>query len=187
MVHVSESLPDGIVKLPETLSVDSAVPIHLRLAKDSDAEAFYQMTDTYRAQLGEYQQWAVDATPASIRDAVKWSITEIEAERMARYRIVLDETDAMIGEVSFYNRTGNHTQMGYFVIEPYQGKGIISASARSLIQYGFDSWGLESIELDIRKGHTRSEYVAQAIGATLTDRFATEGDLGRRVWEIHKS
>ncbi|MBY5991118.1 GNAT family N-acetyltransferase [Ferrimonas balearica] len=63
--------------------------------------------------------------------------------------------------------------LGYWVAQPHQGRGLVTRSARGIIDYGFQALALEKVELRCAEGNLRSRAVAERLGFTL------EGTLRR--------
>src|SRR5699024_11837667 len=51
----------------------------------------------------------------------------------------------------------NVGKMGYFLAEPFQQKGIMSRAYNAVIDYGFETLGLNRIEAYIADGNERSK------------------------------
>ena len=61
------------------------------------------------------------------------------------------------------------TEIGYWLEEKYQGKGIITKSCRAVIEYAFEQMGVNRIEIKCGVGNKRSIHVPKRLG------FAFEG------------
>jgi len=71
----------------------------------------------------------------------------------------------------------NHsTSIGYWLGESYQGRGIITRSCRTLIDYGFGRLGFNRIEIRCATGNTKSRAVPERLG------FFEEGTLRAAEW-----
>lgn len=79
------------------------------------------------------------------------------------------------GQVSFnsWNLKNYKADLGYWLAEPFTGKGIMTKSVRAMIQYGFDVVGLHRIELLCAVQNTRSCAIAERLS------FTHEGILRR--------
>lgn len=82
----------------------------------------------------------------------------------------------MIGlkDFDFINRK---TEIGYWLSEQYQGKGIVTRSCAALIDYAFDRLDLYRIQLNAAVGNNKSQAVALRLG------FTQEGII--RSGELH--
>lgn len=71
------------------------------------------------------------------------------------------------------------TEIGYWLSEKYQHKGIVTRAARAMIDYAFDQLKLNRIQLKAATGNFKSQRVAERLGFTLegTER---EGELHQR-------
>lgn len=63
--------------------------------------------------------------------------------------------------------------LGYWLAEPYQGRGVVTRAARGLVRYGFEQMDLEKVELRCADQNAQSCAVATRLGLTL------EGTLRR--------
>lgn len=82
-------------------------------------------------------------------------------------------------EVDHYNRK---TELGYWIIREYTGKGIITRSVSALIDYAFSELEMMRIQIKVAIGNTRSALVPERLGFVfegiersgerLSDRFA---------------
>lgn len=61
------------------------------------------------------------------------------------YAIALAQTNAMIGAVDLHNLTESQAELGYWVGEPYWGKGYCTEAAEAMIRFAFTKLSLELI------------------------------------------
>lgn len=62
------------------------------------------------------------------------------------FAIVLKERNELIGEISLHlNNTGNMAELGYWIGEPFWGKGFATEAARAVLQFGFSRLALDCI------------------------------------------
>lgn len=70
----------------------------------------------------------------------------------------------------------NVGKMGYFLAEPFQQKGIMSRAYNAVIDYGFETLGLNRIEAYIADGNERSKALLRRFG------FTEEGKIRQAEW-----
>lgn len=56
------------------------------------------------------------------------------------------------------------TEIGYWLSEPYQHKGIITNSCKSLIDFVFDKMDFNRIQIKVAKGNLKSQRVPKRLG-----------------------
>jgi len=99
-----------------------------------------------------------------------------------------DKTDAtfaiyfqslFVGVIGLKNTdpANKKTEIGYWLSESYQHRGIITLSCKALINYAFDRMHLNRIQLKAATGNIKSQQVAQRLG------FSKEGI--ERNGELH--
>ncbi|HEV7930120.1 MAG TPA: GNAT family N-acetyltransferase, partial [Nitrosospira sp.] len=81
----------------------------------------------------------------------------------------------LVGNVVLHSFHNNYAELGYWRIdEPeVRGKGIVTRSAREVINMGLGHMGLAVVGIEIRPDNVSSRHVAERLGATflaLTDR-----------------
>jgi len=70
------------------------------------------------------------------------------------------------------------TDIGYWLGEQYQSKGLVSQACRALIDYAFYTLDLNRIEISARADNTRSRTVAERLGFTLEGTFRQTRRVG---------
>lgn len=92
--------------------------------------------------------------------------TKLEANEGINWAITLKEDKKMIGIIGHYRIQPEHyrAEIGYILLPEFHGKGIISEAVIEVINYGFNSMGLNSIEAIIDPKNTASEKVLQKTG-----------------------
>ena len=142
--------------------------LSLRQRQPEDAAEMFALTDANRADLREWMPWldgctSAEATRRSIQSTLR------HAEEGVGLAAAIREDGRIVGVVSFNeihrsNRTGH---LGYWLGAAHRGRGIATAACRALMQYGFDTLGLNRIVLAAATGNTRSRALAARLGLRL--------------------
>lgn len=177
---------------PSTLTVSSCTDIYLRLLALEDADELYELIDADREHLQTFQRWTRDVTRESLTKTISDNLEKAAADEWLQYRIMFRESsgDRIIGNITFYNHDAVHNvaNLGYWIAQPYEGKGYVYAAAQTALAYAFKEWGVRKVVLVIDAENERSEHLAEKLGAKLTDRLEREEIHGQtyndRVWEI---
>ncbi len=77
-----------------------------------------------------------------------------------------EEFAGLIGfnEIDWLNRK---TEIGYWLAKKMQGKGIVTACVRKLIQYGYQKLKLNRIQIKVAIGNTKSSAIPKRLGFVL--------------------
>jgi ribosomal-protein-serine acetyltransferase len=145
-----------------TLRVDHE--LELRLLAERHADELFALIDANREHLRRWLPW-VDGT-RSADDTRAFLKTALEAFTAGReyvcgiwYRGQLAGTMGL--DVDTQSMRG---EIGYWVAEPFQGRGVITRAARALTSAGFADLGLNRIAILCAIGNDRSSAVAERLG-----------------------
>lgn len=83
--------------------------------------------------------------------------------------------------LDFYNR---QTSMGYFLAKKAEGKGIITRSAKALIDYSFFGLQLNRVEIRAGEQNKRSRAIPERIGFTLEGKIRQGENLRGQFHDI---
>ena len=123
--------------------------------------------------------------------AEAWFSTHQQAwdERQAiTYAIFLKETSKLIGAVGLLGVQGNEGGIGYWIGEPYWGRGFATEATQALISFCFETLKLNRIEAEYLISNPASGRVMQKAGMSykeskiIKDRDGHDGKLN--VYEI---
>ncbi|MFG3053642.1 GNAT family N-acetyltransferase [Kitasatospora sp. NPDC048239] len=149
-----------------------AVPLadnaEMRPLEPWQAPEFLAHIDRAREHTGVWIPWATRSTDLESARATLQGFADKQASDTGRlYGIWLDGT--LIGGVMFvqFSTTAESCELGVWTEPAGEGRGLISAAVRHLIDYAFTTRGLHRIEWYNAVGHTRSRAVAQRMGMTL--------------------
>jgi ribosomal-protein-serine acetyltransferase len=136
----------------------------LRSLEPGDAEAVFTVIDANREHLRRWFPW-VDPTvsPAETRAFIersRASETDIEAVGIwveGRYA----------GNIGLrVDPMSNHGEIGYWLAETFEGRGLVTKGCRALIEHGLRELGLHRIEIRAAPQNVRSRAVAERLGFT---------------------
>ena len=89
------------------------------------------------------------------------------------FETVIVEGDRIIGAIGYHGVDWRHrnTSIGYWLAEGHQGRGIMTAAVRALVEHAFDGWKLHRVEISAAPDNVRSRAIAERLG------FREEGVL----------
>jgi len=154
--------------------------IELRLLQEHHVAEFYAWQMENSEHLRRWLDWPLDEN-YSIEDSrgfIKRWLNRFADNN--GFEAGIWYQGKLIGEVSVDRIEWQNklAEMGYSLGAEYQGRGIVTACMRVLIDYAFDELKLNRVELRCAAENLKSRAVAERLG------FTQEGEL-RESWLIH--
>ncbi|MEI6352432.1 MAG: GNAT family protein [Candidatus Nomurabacteria bacterium] len=150
--------------------------IELRLRSLEDVESSFAVTRKNINHLKTFLNWATDNF--SIEDSEKFIIACEEGfVNEKNLDLGIFYQGKIIGSCGFHTIRKNNkvAEIGYWIDEDFQGKGIISKCVKALVVYGFEELGLNRIQILCATENKASGAVAIKCG------FKLEGTLRKNV------
>lgn len=146
----------------------------VRPYEEADAPLLFPLasnSNTTRFTLWEHHKSLVD-TEHFVRDYARSRYAEGVPEPMA-IAFKSDPECKPIGSVGcFWHSQPNHVmELGYWLAEPYWGRGLIAEAAQALMRYCFAEFEVQRIQARVIEGNAASIRVLEKIG------FQFEGTL----------
>ena len=131
------------------------------------APMLFAMIDRNRDHLKRFFGW-VDATK-EVKDSevfIQKSIEAFESKKQVPLQIWYQ--DKFVGLIDFHgiNEKNKLAQVGYWIDKEYEGKGIVSKACELLFKYGFETLGLNRIEIECNVENARSSAIPKRFGFT---------------------
>ena len=152
--------------------------IELRLHQDRHAEELFSLVDRNRAYLREWLPW-LDGT-TTLDDESNFVMASLESFAQGEaltlgiwYQGRLAGTIGILG-IKASSRKG---EIGYWISEDQQGKGLITRTCAALVPYGFNELGLNRIVIRAAVANSRSRAVPERLG------FTYEGTERQSEWQ----
>ncbi|RYD54518.1 MAG: N-acetyltransferase [Sphingobacteriales bacterium] len=141
--------------------------IQLEPLDNKHAAPFFRIVEESRAYLREWLPWVDFMLSADHFDLfIQGAKRRTEQKMEVSYAIVFE--GEVVGRIGlFYIHEHNKiASIGYWIGQQYQGKGIITASCKKLITYGFNILGLNRIEIKCGVGNSKSTAIPERLGFT---------------------
>lgn len=120
-------------------------------------------------------------TLESLEDAdgiIDWITDRFATRRGIRWAIILKTSGDhnLIGTCGYnhWSERGHYASIGYDLMSPYWGQGITPEAVGAMLDFGFNTLGLNRVEADVTIGNTASSRVLTKLG------FTFEGVLRQR-------
>ncbi|MEK4651729.1 GNAT family N-acetyltransferase [Niallia sp. FSL W8-0954] len=151
----------------------------LRMFRLDDAEQFFQLTMKNKAYLKEWLGWldytrTVEDTKENIRQRLQ-EIIEMGGYPKSTAILYKGKIAGTIG-FNVINRTSKIGEIGYWLGEEYQGKGIMTKACQAIIHYGFTELKLNRIQIAAASENKKSRALPERLG------FTEEGIIRQAEW-----
>lgn len=164
----------------DRISADLGSGVLLRPVEDADVAELFRLVDANREHLRAWLPW-LDATRVEA-DLRAWADAEREGAAAGRsVQFVIVDEGWIAGVVGFHEIDWEHGQveLGYWLAEDRQGRGLMTRAAAELARIAFEELGLNRIGIKTATGNARSRAVPVRLG------FRHEGVIreGERLYD----
>lgn len=139
--------------------------LELRLLESKDADAAILEIQASRDYLARWLPW-VELTHSAddYRNFIKFTRDEFAKE--SSYHFGLFEDGCFIGGFSIIkvNRNDNKVELGYWLGEGHQKRGIITRTVEAVTDFVFKEWDVHRIEIHVADVNTPSRKVPERLG-----------------------
>lgn len=151
--------------------------LKLKILMPYDDEILFKLVDKNRDYLREWLPWLDEVTSsADIRAFVNNSYKRMSDNEGFDLGIVYK--NSLIGVIGFHNydKLNKNISLGFWIDEKYSRKGLITKTCKYLINYAFDRFNMNSVEIHTAKNNVKSKSVAEKLG------FFLEGEVDNAEW-----
>ena len=143
--------------------------VYMRMSEMRDFAQWASLREQSRAFLTPLEPlWPLDdLTRASFRYRVRRHGEEMARDEAFSFFVFRDEDDALLGGLSFGHVRRGVSQaatLGYWMGEPYAGKGYMTRAVRAAVAYGFERQGLHRIEAACLPNNEPSKRLLERVG-----------------------
>lgn len=144
--------------------------VQLRSLTEADVTELYALIEANRSYLAPWMPWAAGQTADGTAEFVRKSIKQEADDDGFQVAVIVDGAIAgVLGhEVDRENRT---TTIGYWLAEDQQGRGLMTAAVKRLLEHAFDELRLNRVGIEVAPNNPRSRALAERLG------FREEGVL----------
>lgn len=140
--------------------------ILLKQVELSDAEDIFKTIDSQRSYLGKWLPFV--AISLSIENTV-FFIDRMLEDTNDNYVFVIHYNGVFAGLIGFKgnDKQNKRTEIGYWLSENYQKKGIVTQSVKSMCEFAFDELRMNRIQIRCAVGNMPSKKIPQKLGFVL--------------------
>ncbi|MEM6855968.1 MAG: GNAT family protein [Planctomycetota bacterium] len=145
------------------IKLDEAVSMRLLAAED--APEFFDLIDRNRGSIGPWMDWVAEAkTVEQVAEARRAVWRDYEARTKLELGII--ENQRIVGAIGLHGLDDPHgsAELGYWLAQDAQGRGLMTRAARSMVEHGFAEYGLHRVYLTADTANARSIALAERLG-----------------------
>ena len=139
--------------------------VFLRLLEERHAPAAFAAVERDRAYLRKWLPWVDQTTEVDYTaNFIKMSLEQFARnDGLAAGIWCGDELVGTIGthKIDWLNR---RVEIGYWIAQRFQGRGIVTAACRALIDHAFSEWKLNRVEIHCASANDKSCAIAKRLG-----------------------
>jgi ribosomal-protein-serine acetyltransferase len=148
-----------------TITIDNT--LKLELITENHAQPIFDMVDANRAHLRPWLPF-VDRmqTVEFAQNFVKGCLQRNKDGN--EYAFVIVENSTVIGRIGVYKIDGQNKigEIGYWIVEGFQGKGIVVKSCKAIIDFCFSNLQLNRIEIKCGTENLKSKTIPEKLNFT---------------------
>lgn len=151
--------------------------LELRLLHLEHAAELFALTERNRVYLRTWLPWLDTVTTvADTENYIRTTLSNFACTQAFMAGIWTDEK--LIGVVGHNTINWDHriSQLGYWLAEEHQGKGVMSRALRSVVAQGFSQLEINRFVVTVATENRRSRAVPERLG------FMLEGTLRQAEW-----
>lgn len=139
--------------------------IELRLLQDEHAKMLFELVQNNRVYLREWLPWLdVNTKVEDTRRFIGFSKKQFEDKNGFQTGIWYKGQLCGVIGLLYINWGNSNAGIGYWMAEALQGKGIMTKSCKSLIDYLFDELELHRVEIRCAENNIKSRSIPERLG-----------------------
>ena len=153
---------------PDFFSIPVRAGIDLRLLEERHAQEAFWLVDRNRDYLSRWLHWVqTTRTPADTLSFIRLCQRESVTNVALALGIFVDGSYS--GQIGYHHHDWQNkkSEIGYWLAERLQGRGIVTDCCRALLDHGFDRLGLNRVEIRCAVGNEPSRRVPERLGFVL--------------------
>jgi ribosomal-protein-serine acetyltransferase len=152
--------------------------LELRLLTEAHSSLLFRLINRNRAMLRQWLPW-VDGTRSldDTRRFIRFGLRQHAKRNGLHAGVWVEQQLAGIISFNYLDQGKRQTEIGYWLGQDFQGRGLMSAACRAMIHYAFTRLGLERIEIRCAAANSRSRAIPERLG------FEQEGIIPQLEWQ----
>lgn len=149
----------------------------LCMLEERHAQELYDLVDANRAHLRAWLPWVdYEKSVEDSRTFIKHTLQQFASNEGFQLGIWYQEQLAGVIGYHAINWSSRKVEIGYWLAESFQGKGLMTKACKTLVTYAFGELGLNKVSIECATGNNRSCAIPKRLG------FTQEGILRDSEW-----
>jgi ribosomal-protein-serine acetyltransferase len=137
---------------------------HLRLLEEADADELQALIEANRDHLARWLAWAAEQTHADTLDFIRKAREQLDAKDGFQQAVVCDAEMAGVAGFVGVDWVNRSTGIGYWLAEDRQGQGTMTRAVAALVDYAFEVFELNRVEIRAAVENRRSRAIPERLG-----------------------
>jgi ribosomal-protein-serine acetyltransferase len=144
----------------------------LKLVTPEDAPKIFDLADQGREYLSEWMPW-VDTTRAVADTEGFIRRAQDQMRRGEGFHACVEYRGLVAGAIGYVylDPRNRRTELGYWLGESFQGRGIMTRACRRLVDFAFESMDLHRVEIRVDVDNRKSRAIPERLGFAQEARF----------------
>lgn len=137
----------------------------LRMIVPEDAERLDALIEGSREHIREWSAWLkIDRSIENTREFIGRNLANYNENK--GFAVAIWHRGEMAGQIeyNYFDWENRKTELGLWLGETFQGKGLATRSCRVLIGHAFDQLNLEGVEMHCGVDNLKSRRIAEKLG-----------------------
>jgi ribosomal-protein-serine acetyltransferase len=142
--------------------------VYLRVLEERHAAEVFAVVDRERKHLREWLPWVDMST--EVEDTLNFIKTSLKQfAGNDGFSAGIWSGDEFIGGIGTHKIDWlcRRVEIGYWIAQKYQGRGIVTDASRVVIDHAFDEWKLNRVEIHCATGNAKSCAIPKRLGFQL--------------------
>ncbi|MEZ8643893.1 GNAT family N-acetyltransferase [Vibrio cyclitrophicus] len=157
--------------------------IELFLVHENFAKEYSRLAAENREYLSQWLEWPRHcSTEEDFNKFAQGSLVKHASGTSMNCAIFY--RNELVGNIGFNKilRSVGRVEIGYWLAEKFQGKGIINRSCSFLINYAFTELSVEKVQISAAEENISSRSVCERLGMTLEGTLSNQEKVGESIY-----
>ena len=138
--------------------------VGLRLLEERDAAELAQVVEENRESLSRWLPWVAANTEQSSLEFIRLTRRQLADNGTVNTTITVGGRIAGMVGFRWIDWDNQSAELGYWLAEPYRGRGVMTAALRAYLDHAFGTLDLHRVQLEVATENVRSRAVAERVG-----------------------
>lgn len=139
--------------------------VKLTLPDQKQADELFQAIEHDRQELSRWMPWTKTTTTVeNEKKFINYAREQMSQDKLLELTIVVNGVAVGMADLHNIDWENRRAEVGYWLFSKYQGKGIMTATVKSLLRTAFNGWNLNKVIIQADSENQASQAVAKRLG-----------------------